>query len=73
LPANEKLLLSHGTLRRCGDCLFKTLERTEMRLHERRSGHNQDKSMQDKVKKYTPEEQVARQKYGKKAVKAMGV
>jgi len=44
-----------------------------MRLHERRSGHNQDKSMQDKVKKYTPEEQVARQKYGKKAVKAMGV
>jgi hypothetical protein len=69
----EEILLARGIIRICRDCEFKTTERKEMRLHERRMLHIQDRSMQDEVKRYSPEEQAGRKKYGRKAVKAMGV
>ena len=58
-------LLEAGTLRKCGYCDFETLERKEMRQHER-GGHFQDKSDQPEVKKYTNEEKIERNKGHKK-------
>lgn len=62
----RKHLLEAGTLRKCGNCDFETLERKYMRQHERSYGHIIDRSEQGEVKKYTPEEAKARSQGHKK-------
>jgi hypothetical protein len=65
-------MIARGILRVCDDCDYETLERTEMRFHERTTGHDQDRSKQDEVKQLTPEQKMIRQKYGRKATKMVG-
>ena len=66
---NRYNMIKRGILRTCEKCEYETLDRTAMRLHERTTGHDQDRSKQDEVRQLTPEQKMIRRKFGRKATK----